>query len=58
MGRGVADIQDEFEAFSVPHRSFQQECHSRAARQQVLYSAGDFRLILRELKNWAEAHFG
>src|SRR5262249_43566234 len=58
MGRGVADIQDELRLF--PFRI------DSASRNVIRVRLGDkfftppeiSSFILRELKNWAEAHFG
>src|ERR1700761_4869631 len=57
MGRGVADIQDELKLF--PFRI------DRSSKNVIRVKLGDRFLtppeissfILRELKNWAEAHF-
>src|SRR6201986_5300471 len=58
MGRGVADIQDELKLF--PFRI------DRSSKNVIRVKLGDktftppeiSAFILRELKNWAEAHFG
>jgi len=59
MGRGPADVQSELKLFPFRIDSIEQETSSVSC--SVIEFSPRRRLsafILRELKNWAEAHFG
>jgi Fe-S protein assembly chaperone HscA len=58
MGRGVADIQDELKVFPFRVDSSSKNAIRVRLGDKFLTPPEISAFILRELKNWAEAHFG
>src|SRR5262245_4363267 len=58
MGRGVADVQDELRLFPFLIDAASKNVIRVKLGDKVFTPSEISSFILRELKNWAEAHFG